>query len=139
MIQKDRLKELLLELIQIDSLSRKEREIAMRLKRLLEDLGAEVWIDDAGQKLGGNVGNVIAHFRGTVPHSQPILLSAHMDTVVPGEGVVPVLEGTILRSDGRTVLGGDDKSGLAIICEVLAGAARELLAPERHRCGLYHL
>jgi tripeptide aminopeptidase len=42
-----------------------------------------------------------------------------MDTVVPGEGIVPVLDGDILRTDGRTVLGGDDKSGVAIICEVL--------------------
>jgi tripeptide aminopeptidase len=42
-----------------------------------------------------------------------------MDTVVPGEGVVPILEGDILHTDGRTVLGGDDKSGVAIICEVL--------------------
>jgi tripeptide aminopeptidase len=42
-----------------------------------------------------------------------------MDTVVPGEGVVPILDGDILRTDGRTVLGGDDKSGVAIICEVL--------------------
>jgi tripeptide aminopeptidase len=32
---------------------------------------------------------------------------------------VPILEGNILRTDGRTVLGGDDKSGVAIICEVM--------------------
>jgi len=119
LIQRDRLKDLLIELVKIDSLSRKEYAIAMRLKREMEELGGEVWIDDAGQKIGGSVGNLIAHFRGDVPTSRPILLSAHMDTVVPGEGVVPVLEGTILRSDGRTVLGGDDKSGIAIICEVL--------------------
>ena len=42
-----------------------------------------------------------------------------MDTVVPGEGIVPILDGDILRTDGRTVLGGDDKSGVAIICEAL--------------------
>jgi tripeptide aminopeptidase len=42
-----------------------------------------------------------------------------MDTVVPGEGIMPILDGDILRTDGRTVLGGDDKSGVAIICEVL--------------------
>jgi len=119
LIHPDRLKNLLIELVQIDSLSRKEYAIAMRLKRELEGLGGEVWIDDAGEKIGGTVGNVIAHFRGNAPRSDPLLLSAHMDTVVPGEGVVPVLEGTILRSDGRTVLGGDDKSGVAIICEVL--------------------
>ena len=119
MIQQDRLKKLLLELVQIDSLSRKEYAIAMRLKKEMEELGGEVRIDGAAEKVGGNVGNLIAHFRGNVPNSEPILLSAHMDTVVPGEGVVPVLDGNILRSDGRTVLGGDDKSGIAIICEVL--------------------
>ncbi len=119
MIEKDRLKNLLIELIQIDSLSRKEHTIAMRLKREMEALGGEARVDDAGAKVGGDVGNLIAHFRGNSPDAAPFLLSAHMDTVVPGEGVVPVLEGTILRSDGRTVLGGDDKSGVAIICEVL--------------------
>lgn len=119
MINQERLKTLLVELIKIDSLSRKERTIAVRLKREMEELGAEVFIDDAGEKVGGDVGNVIAHFKGNVADATPILLSAHMDTVVPGEGVVPVLDGDILRSDGRTVLGGDDKSGVAIICEVL--------------------
>ena len=119
MINQPRLKNLLLELIRIDSLSRKERDVALRLKRELVELGAEVWIDDAGEKVGGNVGNLIAHWPGNSPGSTPFLLSAHMDTVAPGEGVAPVLEGSILKSDGRTVLGGDDKSGVAIICEVL--------------------
>jgi tripeptide aminopeptidase len=119
LINQERLKKLLIELIKIDSLSRKEYDVAMRLKREMEDLGAKVSIDEAGDKVGGNVGNLIAHFRGTAPKATPILLSAHMDTVVPGEGIVPILDGDILRTDGRTVLGGDDKSGVAIICEVL--------------------
>jgi len=119
MINHERLKDLLIELIRIDSLSRRERDVALRLKREMEELGAEVTIDDAGNKVGGNVGNVIVHWPGTLPGARPFLLSAHMDTVAPGEGVVPILTGTILKSDGRTVLGGDDKSGVAIICEAL--------------------
>lgn len=119
LINAERLKNLLIELIKIDSLSRKERDVAMRLKPEMEELGASVYIDDAGDKVGGNVGNLIAHFPGTNTGAQPLLLSAHMDTVVPGEGIVPILDGDILRTDGRTVLGGDDKSGVAIICEVL--------------------
>jgi tripeptide aminopeptidase len=119
LINPERLKNLLIELIKIDSLSRKEYDVAMRLKGEMEDLGAQVSIDDAGERVGGNVGNLIAHFTGTAPEAMPILLSAHMDTVVPGEGIVPILDGDILRTDGRTVLGGDDKSGVAIICEVL--------------------
>jgi len=119
LIQQERLKNLLIELIKIDSLSRKERDVALRLKREMEDLGATVAIDDAGEKVGGNVGNLIAHFPGTAAGAAPLLLSAHMDTVVPGEGIVPILDGDLLRTDGRTVLGGDDKSGVAIICEAL--------------------
>lgn len=119
MINYERLDNLLIELIKIDSLSRKERAVAMRLQREMESLGATVFIDDAGEKVGGNVGNVIAHFPGTMANATPLLLSAHMDTVVPGEGITPIRNGDILRSDGRTVLGGDDKSGVAIICEAL--------------------
>jgi len=119
LINSERLKNLLIELIKIDSLSRRELNMALRLKREMEELGARISIDDAGEKVGGNVGNLIAHFSGTAAGATPLLLSAHMDTVVPGEGIVPILDGDILRTDGRTVLGGDDKSGVAIICEVL--------------------
>jgi tripeptide aminopeptidase len=119
LINHERIKDLLIELIKIDSLSRREYAVAMRLQREMEDLGAAVVIDDAGEKVGGNVGNLIASFQGNTPSASPLLLSAHMDTVVPGEGIVPILEGDVLRTDGRTVLGGDDKSGVAIICEAI--------------------
>src|ERR687885_883063 len=119
MINEERIKNLLLELIQIDSVSREEREVAQRIKAYCEEMGAEVFIDDAGEQVGGNTGNVIARFPGTIPTAEPIMMSAHMDTVVPGEGVKPVVEGDIIRSDGTTVLGGDDKSGCAVIIETI--------------------
>src|SRR5918911_455020 len=119
MINQERIKNLLLEFVQIDSHSRKERDIAERIKKYCEEMGAEVEIDDAGSKVGGNSGNVIARFKGTIPNAEPIMMSAHMDTVVPGEGVKPVIEGDIIRTDGTTVLGGDDKSGCAVIIETI--------------------
>ena len=119
MINQERIKNLLLELVQIDSVSRKERDVAQRIKQICEGMGAEVEIDDAGEKVGGNTGNVIARFPGTIQGAEPIMMSAHMDTVVPGEGVKPVVEGDIIRSDGTTVLGGDDKSGCAVIIETV--------------------
>jgi tripeptide aminopeptidase len=119
MINQERIKNLLLELVQIDSHSRKERDVAERLKKYCEEMGAQVEIDDAGRAVAGNTGNVIARFAGTIPNAQPIMMSAHMDTVVPGEGVKPVIEGDIIRTDGTTVLGGDDKSGCAVIVEVI--------------------
>ena len=131
MIDKARLKERVLELVRIDSLSRKERAIALRLKEILEALGGVVFMDDAGNAVGGEVGNLVAHFDGNVPGAEAMLLSAHMDTVAPGEGVTPVVDGDVIRSDGTTVLGGDDKSGLAIILEVLQ-AVREEKVPHGH-------
>ncbi|MEA2174950.1 MAG: tripeptide aminopeptidase [Blastocatellia bacterium] len=119
MINQERIKNLLLELVQIDSHSRKERDVAERIKKYCEEMGAEVSIDEAGEKVGGNSGNVIARFRGTIPGAEPIMMSAHMDTVVPGEGVKPIIEGDIIRTDGTTVLGGDDKSGCAVIIETI--------------------
>jgi tripeptide aminopeptidase len=82
-------------------------------------MGAQVEIDNAGEAVGGNSGNVIARFPGTISNAQPIMMSAHMDTVVPGEGVKPIVDGDIIRTDGTTVLGGDDKSGCAVIIEVI--------------------
>ncbi len=128
MIDKARLKDRVLELVRIDSLSRKERAIAARLKEILEALGGTVFMDDAGDAVGGEVGNLVAHFDGNVAGAEPMLLSAHMDTVAPGEGVVPVVDGDVIRSDGRTVLGGDDKSGIAIILEVLQAMREEALS-----------
>ncbi len=119
MINQERIKNLLLELVRIDSHSRRERDVAERVKKYCEEMGAEVEIDDAGEKVGGNSGNVIARFTGTIPGAEPIMMSAHMDTVVPGEGVKPIVEGDIIRSDGTTVLGGDDKSGIAVILETI--------------------
>ncbi|HEX8151126.1 MAG TPA: M20/M25/M40 family metallo-hydrolase [Pyrinomonadaceae bacterium] len=119
MINQERIKNLLLELVQIDSVSREERGVAERIKAYCEELGAEVFVDDAGSKVGGDTGNVIARFPGTIPSAEPIMMSAHMDTVVPGKGVRPVVEGDIIRTDGSTVLGGDDKSGCSVIIETI--------------------
>jgi tripeptide aminopeptidase len=119
MINQERIKNLLLELVQIDSVSREEREVAQRVKQTCEELGAEVEVDGAGEAVGGNTGNVIARFPGTIPGAEAIMMSAHMDTVVPGRGVKPIVEGDIIRTDGTTVLGGDDKSGVAVILETI--------------------
>ena len=117
-INQRRMIEGLLQLVQIDSHSRKEGMIASFLAEKIQKMGGEATFDDAGEKVKGEVGNLIAKFKGD-PSIPPMLLSAHMDTVVPGEGVHPVVEENVIRSDGNTVLGGDDKSGIAIILEVI--------------------
>src|SRR3989304_3612740 len=128
MINEARMTDELMALVRIDSLSRREGAIAKRLVADLAALGAEVSVDDAGERGGGETGNVTARIAGQLP-GPAIVLSAHMDTVVPGEGVVPVREGGRIRSDGRTILGGDDKSGVAIIIEVLRTLVERRVPP----------
>jgi len=118
MVNRERMVEEFVELVQIDSLSRKERQMADRLKQKLEEMGLTVFEDDAGEKIGGNAGNLICTVRGegNIP---TVLLMAHMDTVVPGTGKKPIIEGNIIKSDGSTVLGGDDAAGIECILEAV--------------------
>ncbi|MCG8636799.1 MAG: M20/M25/M40 family metallo-hydrolase [Desulfobacterales bacterium] len=118
MINAKRLGDLFTRLAQIDSESRHEAQIAGELETILTGMGAEVVFDDAAEKVGGDCGNLVAKFKGTVD-AAPIFLSGHMDTVVPGKGVKVRFEDGVFRSDGTTILGSDDKSALAIIIEVM--------------------
>lgn len=118
MINSQRLSHNFTQFVQIDSISREEAQIAEVLKSMLEQRGATVTMDGAGKVIGGNCGNLVATFKGTVD-AEPLLLSGHMDTVEPGRGVKVVFEDGVFTSDGTTILGSDDKSALAIIFEVL--------------------
>jgi tripeptide aminopeptidase len=118
MIDKNRLAETFLSLVSIDSISREEGRLARELAQSLAKLGAETRFDTAGEKVGGDTGNLIARLTGNTP-ALPLLLSAHMDTVKPGRGVTAMLREGVFTSDGTTILGADDKSAIAIILETL--------------------
>lgn len=118
MVKRDRMVNEFIELAKIDSLTLQERNMADVLKTKLEGLGLNVFEDDAGEKVGGNAGNLIATIKGTL--SVPaILLMAHMDTVLPGIGKKPIIHGDIIKTDGSTILGGDDAAGIECILEAL--------------------
>lgn len=105
------------QLVSIDSESLKEREMADVLKKMLEEIGFTVEEDNVGEKIGGNAGNLYGILPGD-PALEPILLSGHMDTVKPGIGKrAKVLPDGKIISEGDTVLGSDDLSGVIEILE----------------------
>ncbi|GAI39530.1 unnamed protein product, partial [marine sediment metagenome] len=80
MINQKRLVECFMELVRIDSVSREERDLADFLIEKLEDLGLEVIVDQAGEKIKANTGNIIAKLKGSIKKTTPIMFAAHMDT-----------------------------------------------------------
>ncbi|MBP3737287.1 MAG: M20/M25/M40 family metallo-hydrolase [Lachnospiraceae bacterium] len=118
MIQEKRLLDLFLELVQIDSESCNEKAMGERLVKECEALGLEVRTDRAGETFGSNGFNVFAKLPGSLP-GEPFVMSAHMDTVKPGNGIKPFVEDGVIKSGPDTILGGDDKSGIAGILEAV--------------------
>lgn len=122
LINRERLLKQFVQLLNINSPSRKEGEIGAVLVERLKSLGFEVKFDDAGEKLKGECGNLIATLPASGSGFRNILLCAHMDTVQPTEGIRVIREGGIIRQEGAAVLGADDKAGVAAILEGLQSA-----------------
>jgi len=115
---RSRLLDTFLEAVRIDSPSGEEAVFARWCVDRLTALGCEVRVDDTAGVTGSDSGNVIAELAPTVEGST-VVFSAHLDTVEPGRGIVPVVEDGVVRSAGDTVLGSDDKAGVATILETL--------------------
>lgn len=95
----------LLELLKIDSPARCERQVADYLIKYFEKLGYKLEKDSTG--------NLYLYIEGK---GEPIAFLSHMDTVSSTKGLEPVVTDTHIRSNGNTILGADDKAGIALMC-----------------------
>ncbi len=115
-INQDRLINHFVELVKIDSESGNEKAIAETLAEQLSELGFSVQKLPVPETLSNGF-NIYAKLEGDLEGS--VVLSCHMDTVTPGIGIEPVINGDIISTAGDTILGGDDKSGIAAIMEAI--------------------
>ena len=101
-----------MEMVQIDSESGNESRFMDYLLDQVTAIGGDAALDDYG--------NLLANFEAVGCEGvDPILLSCHGDTVKPGVGIEPVLVDGVIRSKGETILGADDKAGIAEVLEAL--------------------
>lgn len=108
-------------IVPIDNPSGREDTIREHMVTALRGFGiTDLSVDAAG--------NLFARVPGN-PEKETIMLSAHMDSVPPCEGIVPVRDTRgdrpIIRSEGRTILGADDKSGLAVALEIVETLSKQ--------------
>ena len=107
-----------LDLVKLSANSLKERAIADELRARLTALGLSVEEDDAGARIGGEAGNLIARLPGE-PGRPVILFSAHMDRVKNHGHIRPIVDEArgLITSDATSILGADDVAGLAAILD----------------------
>jgi tripeptide aminopeptidase len=119
-IDQERLARTFVQLCEIDSPSRREKMVSDYLSRTFHDLGAARIVEDnSAEQTGSDCGNLIISFSGNRSDLETIFFACHMDTVEPGCGVEVVRYDNIFTSRGDTVLGGDDKSGIAALIELI--------------------
>lgn len=109
------------EIVPINNPSGGEAEIRQVISQKLTALGIADQTTDAA-------GNLFVRVPGDST-KETIMLSAHMDSVPPCHGIVPVRDDRngrpIIRSEGKTILGADDKSGIAVILEIVRALAKQ--------------
>ena len=115
-----------LALVHVDSPPRKEGRIMRILASQLQAIGFKVVFDNAHAAVGGEVGNLIATLRASRPGVPSLFLSAHVDTVTSTAGIQTIVEDGVVRTDGTTILGADDKAAVVAILE----AVRHIVAFE---------
>jgi tripeptide aminopeptidase len=123
--------DLFTELAALPSPPGEERAVADVVIGYLRDLGLSVDEDDAGPKVGSDIGNVYCRLEATNGRN-PIFLCAHLDTVPPEGPIEPVIEDGVVRNAAGTILGADNKSAVAAMLE----GARRVLAENRPHGGI---
>ena len=109
-VDRERLLRTFLDLVAVDSPTGHEGEIGRVLEARFRELGCTTSMDE--------IGNIVAVYPGT--REGTILVSTHMDTAGTDRGIVPIIgDDGVIRTDGSTILGADDKSGLAGCLELL--------------------
>ncbi len=99
---------LLLELVKIDSVTGQEECLAIFIENLLKRKKINCLRDKKN--------NIIVKVDGV---GEPLFLCAHLDTVEPGKGIKPIVSGDKITSDGSTILGADNKVGVAVLLDVI--------------------
>jgi len=121
-------------MVRINSESGEEKEFISFLKDLFtKELKAKCSID--------NYGNLITKISGKNSlRTRPVLFACHGDTVSPGKNIEPILKDGIIRSKGETILGADDKSGIAELFEAIRTAEQypplEIVVSREEETGL---
>lgn len=118
MINRNRLIEFFKTCCKIPSQSGKEKEIIIFLKKVMEDMGFKTWEDNVSKETIGNANSLYAYLKGN-PNKKALGFTAHADSVEHLESINIIQEENIIKTDGNSILGADNKAGIAITVEAI--------------------
>lgn len=103
--------DLFVQLVKIDSLSFEEKNIFEFIQRYLSHKNVKVVMQDyVDNKLHSS--NLLVYLEGNDKSKKNLFFDAHVDTVVPGKNISPIVDEKYIRSSGDTILGADDKTSV---------------------------
>ncbi len=118
-INQERLAHYFTTLCEIDSPGKHEATLASYLQDFFDVFpGVTTVVDGSATITGSDTGNLIVTIPGTAPQKTPLFFNCHMDVIAPCLGVKVVRHDNVFTSQGDTVLGSDDKAGIAILMEM---------------------
>jgi tripeptide aminopeptidase len=117
----------LMKFLAVEGVTGEEAAIAAAVSDALKAVGvpaSAIRFDDANKRipLPTQTGNLIAELPGTRAGDR-IMFATHLDTVPLCAGAKPIREGDKIRTDGTAALGGDNRTG----CAVLVALAETLI------------
>jgi tripeptide aminopeptidase len=124
MIDKPAATDLLMRLLAVEGITGQERNIAREIQTALKEAGVppkQIKLDDANARipLPTETGNLIAFLPGTI-NAPRLMFMTHMDTVPLCAGAVPVRKGNKIVPKSETALGGDNRTGCAVLVNLAA-------------------
>jgi tripeptide aminopeptidase len=120
-MDEQRIVEIFLQSACINAPSGLEKPIADFIKSFLSDYNYEVTEDDSQRFTSSNTGNLICKI-GT---GGEFLFLSHMDTARPTKDTKPIIKNDRIVSAGDTVLGVDNRAGVAVLLYMLEKIAKE--------------
>jgi tripeptide aminopeptidase len=117
--------ELFIELVQIPSPPGEEGEVLSQVVEFARARGLDPIEDASAASLGGNAGNLLLSLPSTRAGGVPICFCAHLDTIPTSGQIRPQVSDGMIRSDGTTILGADNKASVAAMLTALDTVIRE--------------
>lgn len=127
-IHKQQIIDEFIKIIKIPSPSKNEKGVADYIRARCKQLNIELMEDDTTKETGSNSGNIICFIKGTCERAEPLYFTAHMDTIETKK-VYPIIQQSVVMTDGTTALGADDKAGVIALLESVAFLKR---SDEKH-------